>query len=169
MCIKNEVLHQILRLLFKKLKIQDGRRWPFCIYANKKKYVPLLRITQIDKLIAKNTKDVSEKSSLKISRETLKSKYDVLLRERASGAQMRSWAKWLEQGERSTSYFLKLENARQSNNSITSLRSESGEIFNSNAKIMKEATHFYTELYTFKNLQHNDMDAFLDKIFVKVK
>ena len=27
--VKNEVLHQILRLLFKKLKIQDGRRRPF--------------------------------------------------------------------------------------------------------------------------------------------
>ena len=52
-------------------------------------------ITQIDKLIAKNTKDVSEKSSLKISRDTLKNKYDVLLRERASGAQIRSRAKWL--------------------------------------------------------------------------
>ena len=118
-------------------------------------------ITQIDKLIAKNTRDVSEKSSLKISRDTLKSKYDVLLRERAGAAQIRPRAKWLEKGERSTSYFLILENARQSNNSITSLRSESGEIFNSNAKIRKEATHFYTELYTCKNLQHNDMDTFL--------
>ena len=59
---------------------------------------------------------------------------------------------------------LKLENARQSNNSITSLRSESGEIFNSNAKIMKEATHCYTELHTCKNLQHNDMGTFLDEI-----
>ena len=29
---------------------------------------------------------------------------------------------------------------------------------------MKEATHFYTELYTCKNLQHNDMDTFLDEI-----
>ena len=35
--VKNEVLHQILRLLFKKLKIQDGRRRQFWIYANKKK------------------------------------------------------------------------------------------------------------------------------------
>ena len=34
--VKNEVLHQILRLLFKKLKIQDGRRRPFWIQANKK-------------------------------------------------------------------------------------------------------------------------------------
>ena len=41
--VKNEVLHQIVRLLFKKLIIQDGRRQPFWIYANTK-YVPLPRV-----------------------------------------------------------------------------------------------------------------------------
>ena len=34
--VKNEVLHQILRLIFEKLKIQDGRWRPFWIYANTK-------------------------------------------------------------------------------------------------------------------------------------
>ena len=34
--VKNEVLHHILCFLFKKLKIQDGRRRPFWIYANNK-------------------------------------------------------------------------------------------------------------------------------------
>ena len=34
--VKNEVLHQTLRLLFKKLKIQDGRQRPFWIYTNTK-------------------------------------------------------------------------------------------------------------------------------------
>ena len=34
--VKNEVLRQILSTLFKKFKIQDSRRRPFWIYANKK-------------------------------------------------------------------------------------------------------------------------------------
>ena len=51
--VKNEVLHQILGLLFKNLKIQDGHRRPFWIYANIKKYVPLIRVTPSIFLTAK--------------------------------------------------------------------------------------------------------------------
>ena len=105
-------------------------------------------ITKIDKLISKKRKNDRGIISFKISRDLLKCKYDLHTKERASGAQIRSRAKWLEQGEKSTSYLLKLEKVRQSNNSITSLRSLSEEIVASNAAIMKEATCFYRELYT---------------------
>ena len=62
-------------------------------------------ISKIDELISKKCKNDRDIISLKISRDLLKCKYDLHIRESAIGAQIRSRAKWLEQGEKSTSYF----------------------------------------------------------------
>lgn len=51
----------------------------------------------------------------------LQSKLDHLYLERAQGAYIRSRAKWIEEGEKNSSYFSKLETNRQQRNSISSL------------------------------------------------
>ena len=53
-------------------------------------------ISKIDELISKKRKNDRDIISLKISRDLLKCKYDLHIRQRASGAQIRSRAKWLE-------------------------------------------------------------------------
>ena len=45
-----------------------------------------------------------------------KEKLDVLYKDKAIGAQIRSRVRWMEEGERSTSYFLGVENYKQSYN-----------------------------------------------------
>lgn len=48
----------------------------------------------------------------------LETKLDGLYKYKAKGAQIRSRAKWIDEGERNTSYFLRLENKHQSHNVI---------------------------------------------------
>ena len=65
--------------------------------------------------------------------------------EKAIGAQIRSKVKWIEEGEKSTSYFLAVEKHRQSNNSIKSLSKENT-TYTDDVNILKIARDFYTEL-----------------------
>ena len=48
--------------------------------------------------------------------------YDDLYEQKASGAQIRSSAKWVEKGERNTRFFLNLEKQHQLNNCILNLQ-----------------------------------------------
>ena len=59
-------------------------------------------------------------------RKLIKQKLDSLYEQRATGYYIRSRAKWVEEGERSTSYFLGLEKVRQSSNCINCLKDASG-------------------------------------------
>ena len=56
---------------------------------------------------------------------------------------MRSRSKWIEQGEKSTSYFLGLEKARQASNCITCLKDETGTMHHSDDAILNVARSFY--------------------------
>ena len=69
-------------------------------------------IHSLDKKIQSNP--VSE--AFMTERHFAKEKLDVLYKDKAIGAQIRSRVRWIEEGERSTSYFLGVENYRQSYN-----------------------------------------------------
>lgn len=66
---------------------------------------------------------------------------------KAKGAYVRSRAKWLEEGEKNSSYFINLEKRRQEKNSINSLIVNQVEQLNHNL-IVKEVFKFYSNLYS---------------------
>ena len=66
---------------------------------------------------------------------------------KAIGAQIRARAQYVEEGEKSTSYFLKLEKHRQMNNKISKLISED-RVIEDVDRILNECRAFYKELYT---------------------
>ncbi len=80
-------------------------------------------------------------------RKALKKELDDLYLDRAAGAQVRSKVKWVEEGERSTSYFLAVEKQRQSGNSIKALK-ENGEMYTDDKDILRIAKDYCTELYS---------------------
>ena len=57
---------------------------------------------------------------------------------KAAGYQVRSRAQWVEKGEKSTSYFLGLEKARQNSNCIECLKESNGDKHNSRHKYIVE-------------------------------
>ena len=64
----------------------------------------------------------------------------------AKGAQTRARAKWIEEGEKNTKYFLRLEKARGTTNTISSIRIEN-KYTDDPIKILAEIRTFYEELY----------------------
>lgn len=91
-------------------------------------------------------------------RQLLKNRLDTVLEERVRGAQIRSRARWVEDGERSTSYFLRLENHRQTYNTIDRLENSEGRKLEKDEDILNEASKFYSSLYksTMPNVEAID-------------
>ena len=80
------------------------------------------KLDLIDK--SNNTELCADKTSCE--RRKLKEKLDSLYENRATGYFIRSRARWVEEGERSTSYFLTLEKSRQASNCINCLKDARG-------------------------------------------
>jgi len=92
----------------------------------------------------------------------LQSKLDHLYVERAQGAYIRSRAKWIEEGEKNSSYFSNLEKNRQQKNSVSSLMIQ-GEECKDPKIIEKEVFQFYSKLYS-SDFSSYEADLFFAQI-----
>ena len=78
-----------------------------------------------------------------------------LIDNKCKGAQIRSRVKWLEEGEKNTSYFLRLENQQQSYNVIRKLAQDEHTLSN-DSDILNELCLFYENLYKSKQTEENN-------------
>ncbi len=81
---------------------------------------------------------------------------DKLCMDSSCGAQIRARAKWAEEGEGSTSYFLRLEQKHQSSNKINCLHME-GKSINNDKQILQEFNKFYSELFKSKRVNTHEI------------
>ncbi len=88
--------------------------------------------------------------------------------EKCKGAIIRSRAKDIVEGERSTKYFYELEKTRQRADIITSIKTQDGKAVEENAGIVKEIGRFYKDLFTENEVVLEDEEFLLRKIKVKV-
>ena len=72
------------------------------------------------------------------------------MEEKIEGLRIRSRARWHELEEKSTSYFLNLENRNFINKSIQELKIENGNIITDAKEILEEQKNFYKNLYSKK-------------------
>lgn len=105
----------------------------------------------------------SEMINMKEKRD-LESELDKLQNEIAKGAQIRSKERWINEGEKNTSYFLGLEKKNQTNNTIKELRDVNNKIINTNSEIIKEICNFYENLYTTKSIDGNKISNYINDI-----
>jgi hypothetical protein len=117
------------------------------------------KITNLDALI--NTTQDNE--NLIQERKMLKEQLDSMYLEKGIGAQIRSRVAWVEEGERSTSYFLAVEKHRQGGNVIKSLK-ENDRTYSDDNDILKVASNYYETLYTSKNPNNNDIDDYMSRL-----
>ena len=75
----------------------------------------------------------------------------------AEGAKIRSRAKWIEEGEKPTRYFFRLEQQRGEKNSFVSVVDTDGSEETSQADIERAFVNFYRDLYA-KEIQTNLID-----------
>lgn len=80
--------------------------------------------------------------------------------QKARGAQIRSRARWVEEGEKSTKYFLGLEKSNQTKKVITQLQDNYGNIVSDLDKVLQHQVDFYKTLYTSKNGNVNFIEEY---------
>ena len=116
-------------------------------------------IHELDKKIQSNI----EHEALITERNYAKDKLDILYEDKAIGAQIRSKVKYIEEGERSTSYFIGIEKQRQSNNRIKALTKDNITYTDDNG-ILEIAKDFYFDLFTSKNPSQEGINEYLRDI-----
>ena len=116
-------------------------------------------LDQIDKQLAITPCEV-----LSAERQIIKAKLDEQYKIKSKGYQIRSRAKYVEEGEQSTKYFLGLEKSRQNHNCICSLTDNHGRTVYSDEEILDVATQFYSELYTNRSSNEQDIDAYFSSV-----
>ena len=103
----------------------------------------------------------TQQAELLRAKSRLKEAYDIAYYKKAKAAQIRSRAQYVEEGEKSTKYFLSLEQRNQINNSIYSLELDSGRIVTDTDSIIAETTKFYEQMYTSKEIPQEDITNYL--------
>ena len=94
-------------------------------------------------------------------RKELKKAIDDIYSAKAQGHQVRARAKWIADGEKSSSYFLNLEKIRQTESCINELKDTNGNIQASDVEILKIAHTFYSNLYSTTNHSNHDITMYL--------
>ncbi len=83
----------------------------------------------------------------------------------AEGARIRSKVNWIQNGEKSTKYFLNLEKHRGKQRGMIRLKKENGEIVTEQQEIMNEQVKFYRNLYKKKtNFDKQKLHEFLNDV-----
>ena len=74
--------------------------------------------------------------------------HENIIEEKTAGSMLRSKARWIEQGEKNTKYFLNLEKRNYNSKVITKLKLEDGTEIKDPKEILQEEQRFYQNLYT---------------------
>ena len=81
----------------------------------------------------------------------LQKKLEIHELQKTRGAQIRAKIKWIEEGEKSTNFFLNLERSRQERNTIQKLTKGNGETLTSDTDIIQEFKKHYENIYKETN------------------
>lgn len=134
----------------------------YCICKSKDKKDEINHLTkhlnEIDHEIDQN---LGNMDYLKKERDEIKRHLDDLYYDKAKGHQIRSRAKWIEQGEKNTSYFASLETKRQTFNTIMKLQTQNGDKISDDKGILDETVNFYRKLYTSTNPDENKVNDYI--------
>ena len=79
---------------------------------------------------------------IQVERDIWVNEFHHIVREQSFGAQVRSRAKWVEEGERSTKYFFNLEKQNASLNTIKQLKTADGSYTTSETEILDEEYNY---------------------------
>ena len=105
-----------------------------------------------------------EDSSKTESISNIEKELDEIYSAELKGALIRSKAKWIEEGEKSTKYFYSLERKHQLSNVINQLVGENGEIIEDPSELLNECCSFYDKLYTSDLITDISIDNYLSDI-----
>ena len=120
-----------------------------------------LRLEHIDEILGSNYNSLEP---LYEERQRIQKELDHIFAKKSYAAFIRSRSKWIEEGEKSASYFLNLEKKRQIHNCINKLSDEKGNHYTNDEEILDHCTDYYSDLYDSKFPKQSSIDKYLSKI-----
>ena len=114
------------------------------------------RANELETIIANTSSDEQ-----RTEYENVKMLLDDIKEKRGRTAILRSHAKWVEEGEKSTKYFLRLCKSKQAQTNITTILTDSGEIIRGNKPVLDACTTHFRKLYESKLQKGRDLHTFL--------
>ena len=99
-----------------------------------------------------------------------KQELEQLRKQYVKGIFIRARARWIEEGEKPSKYFLSLEKRNYINKTVFKLIDSQGNTLTEQENILKEIKSFYVNLYTSKDEQLEDitLENIIDKDVVNV-
>ena len=97
----------------------------------------------------------------------LKNKLEILNIKTAEAAKIRSKAKWIEEGEKCTNFFLGLEKFRATCSTVYKIRNNKGDIVTDETEIVETFAKHFENVYS-DNLDNTEIDNNLDKFLNNV-
>jgi len=108
-----------------------------------------------------NTNMEREKEELYDNLKELESKYNQILKTELDGIITRAKVQWVEEGEKSTRYFMGLEKSKGTKRSITKLLTEEKQEIKDQEGISMETVKFYNKLFSSRNIQNRKISEYL--------
>jgi len=91
----------------------------------------------------------------------LEDEYNSILRIELDGIIMRAKAQWVEEGEKSTRYFMNLEKSKGTKKSITKILTEEKREIKDDDGIKIETVKFYKKLFSSRNIPNRNISEYL--------
>ena len=118
---------------------------------------------KISKLQNKLTRSAGDSNSLVMTElQESRQQLDNLTRSEIQGIITRARLQWVEEGERSTRYFLGLEKSSAKKKALTNLVSDSGEILTTQSGISRHVVAFYQSLFSSRDPHKTDIKTYLE-------
>ena len=122
----------------------------------------------VEHLLYKRLNDLENNLTYDINNTTLtkeiedtKKKLEIMEIENTKAAQIRSTIKWIQDGEKSTQFFLNLEKQNSKNNTIYNITNENNDNITDEKEIVQEIANYYEKLYSDENFdKENSLKSF---------
>ena len=154
--LSRQLLWEIIKIKIKEFSIS---------YCKQKQKIKVNLMKELETKIQEKESELIKSNYNKIiqtERDALAEELHDLVNKQSIGAQVRSRAKWMEQGETGTKYFFNLEKENISKSTIKKLKREDGTYTKSETDIIEEGFSFYKTLYTKENIDEQDIKKYLE-------
>ena len=156
--LSDQMIWEIMKIKIKEYSIT------YCTKKNKLKKNILHEIEKKIELKEQEFIESNYNQNKKRERDELINELQNMVEDQKKGAQIRSRAKWIEDGEKCTKYFFNLERKHNVSNTIRQLKKDDGNLTSTNAEILDEQYNFYRKLYTKDNIREECTKTYLNNI-----
>ena len=138
----------------------------FAIHKKKCNNVEKQNILKKIKELEETVQDIPNQERV-VNLEAANERLEQIRKNKIEGIMIRSRAKWQEQGERSTAYFLSLEKRAYSDKLIGSLEDGEGGLITSQDQIIRKLVDYYAEMFKKRPMNLSLTDQFIGEVNIK--